>query len=528
MKHKFLFPFVIILLAVSPLIMTAGQKTTKGIVFEDINRNGILDKGEKGIPDVIVSNQSDVVQTDKSGHFRLPLRKESIIFVTKPAGYNLPLDKNNLPQFYYIHQPAGSPSGLKYKGIAPTGKRPRSIHFPLIKANVEDTFEVIVVGDPQTKTRKELNFFRDDIVAPMMGTQARFYLALGDIMYDDLNLYDYMIPLVGQIGIPVYHVMGNHDMNYRVPGNRYEAETFKRIHGPDYFSFNYGSVHFVVLNTIKYTGWNKEKNEPGKYIGHIHDRQLTWLKNDLSFVPPEHLVVLSMHIPIESALYKDTYSMIDNRDVLFKILSNRRYLLALSGHMHYFEYLEFTKENGWNSNAKFPAITAGAGCGTWWHGPLNPMGIPYGLCTDGSPNGYFHFTFTGNRFNYRFYPSLSANCGQMRINNPIGTLSLADLKNREINVNVFTGTPGTVVTFQLNNGPETAMEQKIMKDPFFEKLIKENQGSYKDWMKPTLSSHTWTAPLPKNLEPGIQRLKITATDHQGNVFTSYRLFEVDR
>ena len=194
--------------------------------------------------------------------------------------------------------------------------------------------------------------------------------------------------------------------------------------------------------------------------------------------------------------------------------------------MHYFEYLEYDGNNGWFGSAKFPSVIAGAGCGTWWHGPKNPMGIPYGMCTDGTPNGYFRFTFTGNRYNYHFYPSHSSHDSQMRINSPRGTLSRTDLKNREINVNVFTGGPGTIVTYELDDGPKVTMERRVLKDPFFTKLVAENPDQYKDWMEPTNCPHIWTAPLPKNLEPGNHRLKITAKDHQGNGFTAYRLFEI--
>ena len=526
MKFKIFYLLLIVFLASGLPTLEAVKKTVKGIVFEDANGSGIFDNGEKGVPNVLVSNQLEVVKTDQNGHFRLPVGNETIIFITKPADYQVPLDKNNFPQFYYIHQPKGSPAGLKYPGIAPTGKLPHLLHFPLVKTNMEETFEVIVVGDPQTKTREEVDFYRDDIVAKMLGTKARFYLALGDIVYNDLSIFDKMIPMVGQIGIPIYHVMGNHDMNFLVPDNKYEAETFKRLHGPDYYSFNYGSVHFVVLNSVKYKGWNKEKNEKGDYIGYLHDRQLTWLKNDLSFVPEDHLLVLAMHIPVKSGMYTDEFSLIVNREALFKILENRKHLLALAGHMHYFEYLEYNRDDGWFGTVPFPLVIAGAGCGTWWHGPKDPREIPYGMCTDGTPNGYFLFTFTGNQFNYRFYPSHSSHPHQMRINFPIGTLSRTDLKNREINVNVFTGTPGTIVTYELDDGPKVAMERKVMKDPFFTKLVAENPDEYLDWMEPTDCPHIWAAPLPENLEPGNHHLKITAKDHQGNVFTAYRLFEI--
>jgi hypothetical protein len=114
----------------------------------------------------------------------------------------------------------------------------------------------------------------------------------------------------------------------------------------------------------------------------------------------------------------------------------------------------------------------------------------------------------------------------MRINAPTCTMTQADLKNNEINVNVYTGTPGTKVTFELDNGPEVTMKRTLMKDPFFIQLVKKNPDKYKDWMKPSLCSHIWRAPLPEKLKPGIHRLKITAKDEQDNVFTDWHLFEI--
>ena len=93
-------------------------------------------------------------------------------------------------------------------------------------------------------------------------------------------------------------------------------------------------------------------------------------------------------------------------------------------------------------------------------------------------------------------------------------------------MNVFTGTLGTIVTYELDDGPKVTMERRVMNDPFFTKLVAENSDKYKDWMEPTDCPHIWVAPLPENLEPGIHRLKITAKDHQGKVFTAYQLFEI--
>ncbi|MCG8608273.1 metallophosphoesterase, partial [bacterium] len=184
-----------------------------GVVFKDKNRNGTLDLGEPGIPEVVVSNQLDAVQTDQKGRYVLDIDESTIVFISKPAGYRAPLSKDNLPQFYYIHQPKGSPLDLIYPGIEPSGELPESIDFPLIKSEVKTNFLAIITGDPQMRDEQELDYFRHDIISQMKGTPAEFYLALGDIAYDDLNIYPSYNQTVAELGMPVYNVAGNHDMN---------------------------------------------------------------------------------------------------------------------------------------------------------------------------------------------------------------------------------------------------------------------------------------------------------------------------
>ena len=88
------------------------------------------DDNEKGLPGVRVSNGQEVVKTDANGQYSLAVSDDTILFVIKPHGFITPVDENRLPRFYYIHKPHGSPEGLKYAGVAPTGPLPESVDFP--------------------------------------------------------------------------------------------------------------------------------------------------------------------------------------------------------------------------------------------------------------------------------------------------------------------------------------------------------------------------------------------------------------
>ena len=58
-----------------------------GVVFDDANRNGTQDAGERGIAGVAVSNQDAVVTTDANGAFRLAGPGTGVVFVSTPNAY---------------------------------------------------------------------------------------------------------------------------------------------------------------------------------------------------------------------------------------------------------------------------------------------------------------------------------------------------------------------------------------------------------------------------------------------------------
>src|SRR5690606_25857058 len=133
---------------------------------------------------------TDVVLTDFEGKYELPVDDDNIISVIKPAGYAVPVDENNLPEFFYIHKPKGSP-GLKFKGVEPTGKLPGSVDFALYAVEEPQEFTTLVFGDPQPYTSEEMEYFARDVVTEVEGIKnVAFGLSLGDLVGNDLSLFN--------------------------------------------------------------------------------------------------------------------------------------------------------------------------------------------------------------------------------------------------------------------------------------------------------------------------------------------------
>jgi len=513
-KYSFL---IVVLLAVFTLSVYA--ESISGIVFHDKNKNQVLDKGEKGIKGVLVSNERDVVKTDRKGRYTLEVNDETIIFITKPAGYMTPLNDVNLPQFYYIHYPKGSPE-LRFGGIEPTGPFPDSVNFPLYKTKEPKELKFLALGDPQPRNRGEVDYFRDDVLPELIVTDAAFAIPMGDIVFDDLSIYDYHNATIAEIGIPLYNVPGNHDMNYDAEDDHYALETFKRIFGPPQYSFDYGKVHFVVLDDIVYLGKNEQGNP--HYAERLGPAQLEWLKNDLALVPRNKLIVLCMHAPLASlrsgAAGKKT-------DTLYALLDEFDHVLVFAAHTHTTGHIFHGKEHGRNNPTPVHHYVCGAMCGSWWMGPKDERGIPIADQRDGVPNGWnmvvvddvsYKICFKAARFDADY---------QLDISYPRGTVTTDDLKGKDVIVNVFAGSERSRVKCAIDRGEPVEMRRVQLKDPYTVALFERYKDEFK-WANPVVTGHLWSVPLPADLAPGHHTIVATTTDEYGDTYSIARTFTI--
>ena len=349
----------------------AENSTATGTVFLDTNGNHVMDDNEEGVPGVRVSNGQDIVKTDANGQYSLAVSDDTILFVIKPRGFMTPVDENRLPRFYYIHKPHGSPEGLKYAGIAPTGPLPESIDFPLTEQSEADTFKVLVFGDTQPYNMQEIEWLAHDVIEEVIGIDAVFGISLGDLVGDDLDLFHPLNEVMATVGIPWYNVHGNHDMNFLATDDRYADETFERVYGPACYSFDWGPVHFINIDNVYF--FRDEENNP-RYSSEVGEQQLTFIRNDLAFVPKDQLVVVSLHIPLT-----------EMRDVktLMNLLGDRPYTLSLSAHTH-FQRDDFVgPEHGWHGDDPHHHHNHATTSGSWWKGALDEVGIPHTTMRDG-------------------------------------------------------------------------------------------------------------------------------------------------
>ncbi len=402
-----------------------GAGTIRGMVFQDDDRDSRSDRREDGVAGVMVSNGREVVETDDDGGYELPAYDGMTVFITKPAGWEVPLDEQNFPQFFYHHLPEGSPP-LRFDGLPPTGPLPRAVNFPLVESADSDGDEAIncaVIGDTQTYSNQELGFLRDGVVNDLeqrddLGQCGA--LIVGDVAGDDLGLYPRIKEVMSLADTPVRAVPGNHDIDYDATDDEHSFDTYKREIGPEYYSYDVGDTHFVGLDNVKYPCTSEDDvdgdhafcSDPANhptYTGVIGQEQLTWLANDLDHVSKDKLVVIATHIPLVSFLDQDFIQhQTDDVKKLYELLEGRE-ALSVSGHTQVVENLTSGDSYaGWEQyldleTVPFRHLTVGAASGSWWTGDLSTAGsnsgiIPEALQREGGPAGYMNLELDGDSY----------------------------------------------------------------------------------------------------------------------------------
>jgi len=324
-------------------VFVAPPADVTGVVFNDANGNGVRDSGENGMAGVAVSNQDTVVTTDASGAFRITARGSGVVFVSTPDGYR------SVGQFW---RNVDAPAPLAFA----LARAPSAGVFTFVHAS--DT-HISQQSAPRTqRLRAVVDSIHPDIL-----------LITGDLVRDALRVpeaeatgyYQLFMKEIAAFRTPVFTVPGNHE-NFGIERDTshvsashplYGRKMYHHFLGPDYYSFTRGGVHFVGLNTVDI--------DDQRYYGHVDSLQLAWLERDLAVVPPTMPVVTFDHIPFFSTFegingYTDAppaptlitvngktafRHTVSNAGAVLTVLRKRQHVLALGGHIHGTERIEY-------------------------------------------------------------------------------------------------------------------------------------------------------------------------------------------
>ena len=479
------------LLFVVPLVCF-GQvnKTIEGVVFVDENANGIYDSGEQLLSNIGVSNGQNIVTTDAKGAYKIEKIQNYPVFLIKPSGYISKVD-----------------NGRRYF-FASDAENLKDYSFPLYPNKEPDSLQVALLGDPQADIIDDVYHVGKLVVEELVDNKPDFIVPLGDLSFDNLDIFDPLSKTLGLINSPIFYVMGNHDMDYHQELISNRDRTFKSFFGPSYYAFEFGEQLFLVLNNI-YPTTNKD------YVGKIDDMQKEFINHLIELKKDQfETIKIFMHIPVEE---------MEDKDAFIALFKDFKEVFIATGHTHTQYQKYFNREEG---KSQVHELVAGAVCGAWWQGPHDLNGIPFALMYDGTPKGYWFLDTNKASYKLRYKVSGAPFSKQMQITVPENRewdTALNVLNEPYIYANVFSAPPETSVEVSFDENLWIPMELYNGISPVQKRLYKiQELGRYKNAAigaipKPIhQSKHLWRLNIPTNLAKGVHLIKVRAHSKLNN------------
>lgn len=491
----------------------------RGHVFEDLNGNRLREAGEPGLAGVMVSNGRDVTVTDSRGRWSLPAGSEETFFVIQPAGWRVPVSARQLPQFYHLHREHGS-IPLEHAGIDATGPLPESIDFPLRRVPDEaagSPVRVLLVADPQPHSVVHVDWYRQRFVDELSDrNDFSFGLVLGDVVRNDLSLFAPYVEANAGMPVPMYHVVGNHDINFDAGDERRSTETYQRYFGPVNYAFFHGDTLFLVLNNIR----TPLDDGTGRvYRGGFSEETLAFVRNLMRNVAEDVRVVLAAHIPLFPPSGEAGAESVSEREALFAALGQERQVLALAGHTHMQQHFLVDDPALWPGQGTLHHWVLGAASGAWWGGEPDESGLPDSMMRDGTPPGYGILTLDGADYRMDYTVAGDPENPRFRIHAPRHMVTHE--RDVPLYVNVFNGTPRSQVEFRvLPDGDWRTLALTPGVDPHYKARALRRDLSPEllpgTRLPPAATSHhLWYSRIPRTLHPGTHELEVRVTDMWG-------------
>ena len=309
----------------------------------------------------------------------------------------------------YIHEATltGLTPKTKYEYRVGYGSDRRSDWYSLETAGAS-VYDVLIYPDSQSGDYSQWEEIVKD--SAHRNPRTALYISMGDLVDNGEQAYQWRTWLNSiqplSTRVPLAPMMGNHEMytldwkmrepkaylNYfDVPSNG--NTTFDR----HYYSYDYGDVHYVVLDTQLY-----ESNHDDNHDTHhpdLYDVQIQWLRQDLAANTKKWTIVLMHRDPFQYAFDRPGASRaagFDEEGVLFMpIFDEFNVDLVLSAHLHSYRNRGHVRNFERDASGPLYILTGIAGDARrpkWKDHPLDIYVAP-----DREKNNYMTMTVTPNK-----------------------------------------------------------------------------------------------------------------------------------
>ncbi len=276
-----------------------------------------------------------------------------------------------------------------------------------LPAGTTADFTVWTMGDFGRGNQKQLDV-KQAYLNYTGANKADFWVMLGDNAYENGSASEYttknfnVYPEILK-NTPVVPILGNHDYaNYgdSMPGttlplpypdtyeyfNAYTVPTNGELGGvasstKRYYSYNYGNVHFIVLDSY------------GVVTNNTTNPMYLWLQSDLAANTKKWTVCFVHHAPYSKGTHDsdDSFGMKAIRENFLPLLESYSVDLVLSGHSHVYERSFLLKGHYGVENTLLPSMKINSTQGNtppyYTKNSVNGIGTVYVVCGIGGDGG---------------------------------------------------------------------------------------------------------------------------------------------
>lgn len=430
------------------IILSVLAFAALAFVAEGRKVTGSVTCGDAGLAGVTVTDGKNFTQTRSNGKFTFDIDDDAEhVFIVTPSGYVADWTAG-VPQFYQ------------------SAKGASKFNFSLQRTQGGQDYNIIAVSDPQTYSDEHFAKFAGKPLEDLAKTASSLTgttvgIALGDISWDKMEFLDKYKKEIVRAGIPFYPVVGNHDNEAYVKGDKEASATYRSKMGPENYAFYLGKDIVIVLDNIIY---DTDFRMTAGYTSEVID----WVKELMKTVPSEAEVYIAHHVTIGRGQRK-----IKNASTLLEILRGRK-VTVLSGHTH-INSINKIEKNVIEHNV-------GSICGAWWDTQH---------CADGTPRGYKVLTRHGGKLTWYYKP---VDYSKKHIAEAYG-IGQTKLHPNSVVVNVWDWDDAWKVEWYEDGVHMGSMEKVSEVSPVF---VEEIEAAYAgseipSWKRPQLSAHNFAA-----------------------------------
>lgn len=342
----------------------------------------------KPLANVVVSDGVEVVATDDKGVYQMKSAKKfGYVFVSIPSGCVVSTE-GVLPKNHILLE--------KDKNTV------ERVDFLLYEDSDQTNHTMLAFGDMHLAGGRNNDLFYfgkfcndvNEYIQSHKGEKI-YALTLGDMTWDyywydrNYQFAQYLNDVKLIKDLTIFHTIGNHDHDMMLPGDFENSVQYTKEVAPDYYSFNIGKVHYIVLDDILSTSKGGGKNDR-KYQELVTQEQFDWIAKDVALVPKSYSIVVAMHATTGNL------DSSDNRNTLVSLFDGFANVHFFTGHTHKFSHTTLTS-NCFDHNT-------GAVCADWWNSASNTSGA-INIGQDGGAAGYAIYKVSGNDFQWQFKPT---------------------------------------------------------------------------------------------------------------------------